>query len=168
MKQHKKFRGFVSIIMALLMMVSVLCCTASAANNSTLSDTVSQLVSDGVKLNTNVILTSTLHPTPDNPLKYAYTVRVSVSDPLGRAITKSWPHGYYLDFYLSQAAYNAGEKPIASAEFYTDEFGKAEASYIDTFTKDPPSTLFFKARKETNTYFTPSQGTVAPMLYVDN
>lgn len=168
MKQHKKFKGFVSIIMALLMMVSVLCCTASAANNSSaLSDAISKGLANASQQTTNMILTNTLHPTPDNPLQYAYTVRVSASDPYGRAIEASYP-GFYMDFYTSQAAYNAGEKPIATVNFYTDANGKKEVSYIDTFTKDPPKTLFFKMRRATNTYFTPSQGTVAPMLYVDN
>lgn len=167
MKQHKKFRGFVSIVMALLMMVSVLCCTASAANNSsTLSDAISQGLASASQQTTNMILTNTLHPTPENPLQYSYTVNITVSDPYGRAIYDTWYYDFYIDFYTSKAAYDAKQQPIKSVGFVTDKNGKATVRYIDTFTKDPPKSLYFHARPRTNTFFSPASGTVSPQLYV--
>lgn len=170
MKQHKKVRGLVSLLMALVMTVSVLCCTASAASNSSsaLSNAISQAITNSAKATSNAILTNTLHPTPENPLKYAYTVKMSVSDPYGRAIHYSSWWTLYVDFYESKAAYDAQQQPIASVDFITDENGKATVSYVDTFTKDPPKSLYFHARPRANTIFFPASGTVTPQLYVDD
>lgn len=175
MKQHKKMRGILSLVMALLMMASVLCCTASAANNnsSALSQAISQGLANASKQTANVILTSTVHPSVDNPYQYAYTVRVTASDPYGRAVYNDNYYRFYMDFYTSQAAMKAGEKPIHTETFATRENGKAhqygreDVSYIDTYVTDPPKSLYFKIRPVANVRFTPSEGTVTPMLYVE-
>lgn len=170
MKQHKKVRGLVSLLMALVMTVSVLCCTASAASNSSsaLSNAISQAITNSAKATSNAILTNTLHPTPENPLQYSYTVKTTVSDPFGRAIyiDYEYPYTLWVDFYLSKAAYDAKQEPIASKHFHTDKNGQATIQYIDTFTKDPPATLYWRVRARTNTYFSPASGIVSPQIYV--
>ena len=172
MKQHKKVRSLVSLLMALVMTVSVLCCTASAASNSNsaLGDAISQAITNSAKATNNAILTNTLHPTPENPLQYSYTVKTTVSDPFGRAINieYEYPYTLWVDFYLSKAAFDAKQEPIASKSFYTNENGQATIQYIDTFTKDPPKSLYWRIRPRTNTFFTPASGTVTPQLYVDD
>lgn len=179
MKQHKKIRGILSLVMALLMMASVLCCTTSAANNnsSALSQAISQGLANASKQTANVIRTSTARPSPETPLKYAYTIKVTVSDPYGRAIYNSW-HDYKMDFYTSKAAKDAGESPIATVSFCTDKNGKAHSSYnyrdqenvsyIDTYITNPPASLYYSIRSVANTIFTPQEGTAYPILYVEN
>lgn len=166
----KKFRGILSICLALMMVFSVMCCSASAANNSNaLSDAISKAITDSSKTATTAVLTQTLHPTPENPLKYAYTIYVTASDPYGRAVRKYYVSDYaYMDFYATQADYKAGQRPIKTVHFGTDENGKGTVSYVETFTQDPPATLYFHVRPEANVRFTPASGTVRPMLYIDN
>lgn len=181
MKQHKKMRGILSLVMALLMMLSVFCCTASAANNnnsSALSQAISQGLANASKQTANVIRTSTARPSPETPLQYAYTVKLSVYDPYGRTVSSDWNEPYKMDFYTSKAAKEAGENPIATVSFGSYDNGKAYTvynhtrnegvSYIDTYITNPPASLYYSIRPVTNTIFTRQEGTAYPILYVAN
>lgn len=115
-----------------------------------------------------------VHPSTENPMTFSYNVKVTAYDKYGRAIRadastiSNWHDNvtsgpciaYVMDFYPDEAAYKAKQDPIASIGFTTNEKGQSTVSYSDVFVKDPPATLYFHVRPETDTLFSPASGTV--------
>lgn len=125
----KKSKRIFAAIFALLMTLSVFSVTAFAA----------------------------VHPTPENPITYKYTVPVTAYDRYGRVCAETGHSGndwFYVDFYYSKADCDAKKDPMASEEFWTDNKGQASVTYSDTFVKDPPAKLYFKVRPAADVIFT--------------
>ena len=114
-----------------------------------------------------------IHPSTENPMTFSYKVKVTAYDKYGRAakpeayhhegnVISQWYNcDYVVDFYQNEVDYKAKKEPMASVGFDVDDNGQGTASYSDVFVKDPPATLYFHVRPETDTFFSPASGTVA-------
>lgn len=151
--KNKPIRKALSLLFALVMVVSCFASTASAAESTSLLGALSDSFS-------KALVTATANPTPETPLTYSYTVKLRAHDLYGR-IPQDIPETY-VSFYLSEDDYKKGAKPIdvERVNFYRVDHGEGTAIYEAVFVQKPPTSLYYVVDAQPDMIYTPMKGTV--------
>lgn len=154
--KNKPIRKALSLLFALVMVVSCFASTASAAESTSLLGALSDSFS-------KALVSATANPTPDTPLTYSYTTpTIYCRDMYGRPSSRQT----YVNFYISKEAYEKGAEPIYTKSvggYYADGTfvdGKTTVTIEDLFSQKPPATLYFVVDPQPDTVYTPMNGTV--------
>lgn len=166
--KNKPIRKALSLLFALVMVVSCFVSTASAASfldslsdsiNKSMDQATDSMIDSMNKTSDSInrsIITATANPTPETPLTYSYSVTVYGHDLYGRAIGVP---ATYVSFYISKDAYENGANPI-DTERIIFPYGKGEVQYRDVFSQKPPASLYYVVTPQADTVYTPMNGTV--------
>lgn len=154
--KNKPIRKALSLLFALVMVVSCFASTASAAESTSLLGTLSDSFS-------KALVNATANPTPETPLTYSYTTpTIYCRDMYGRPSNR----GTYVTFYISKEAYEKGAEPIYTKTvggYYADGMfvnGKATITIEDLFSQKPPASLYFVVDPQPDTIYSPMNGYV--------
>lgn len=181
--KNKPIRKALSLLFALVMVVSCFASTASAASfldsltdsiNKSMDQATDSMIDSMNKTSDSInrsIITATANPTPETPLTYSYTTpTIYCRDMYGRPSDRVTT----VNFYLNEDAYKKGAEAIYTSTigsggyfskngtyYYSYEGnGKSTVTIKDLFSQKPPATLYFVVDPQPDTVYTPMNGTV--------